>query len=731
MSVIVVHFEDLDEDEPRVQYLWDTLKKFSIEDRSRFLRFVTGRRRLPALLSVYPIMVWVTLLHPHRVFSPGKSILWHKLPSLLWQSFKYTNTNHCVFMHLFEVKQQSWFGGGNALKRDNKTICLSLSVCLSQGYSWHTTRVVHLFQHPLPPQLLQVSCFVTCSNLLYLPNYSRWVVWSPAPTSFTSPTTPGELFHQLLQPPLPPQLLQVSCLVTCSNILYLPNYSRCVVSSPAPTSFTSPTTPGELFGHLLQHPLPPQLLQVSCLVTCSNLLYLPNYSRWVVSSPAPTSFPSPTTPGELFRHLLQPPLPPQLLQVSCFVTCSNILYLPNYSRWVVSSTAPTSFTSPTTPGELLRHLLQHPLPPQLLQVSCFINCSNLLYLPNYSRWVVSSPAPTSFTSPTTPGELFRHLLQHPLPPQLLQVSCFVTCSNLLSLPNYSRWVVSSPAPTSFTSPTTPGELLRHLLQHPLPPQLLQVSCFINCSNLLYLPNYSRWVVSSPAPTSFTSPTTPGELFRHLLQHPLPPQLLQVSCFVTCSNILYLPRYSRWVVSSPAGTSFASPTTSGELSCLSIHGNSPQRLSVTPDCPLSPLPPAAGSHCLSTDVSLLLSFIVSIHDMPDVTVTPEPCHHTLGHLLFIVSIHDMSDITVTPEPCHHTLGPLLFIVSIHDTSDITVTPEPCHPTLGLLLFIFSIHDTSDITVTPEPCHHTLGKPDVICNSETCGYVPNSNEGNRQI
>ncbi|XP_064606807.1 E3 ubiquitin-protein ligase HECTD3-like [Liolophura sinensis] len=47
-----VHYDDLEETDMRVKYLWEALKAFSNEDRSRFLRFVTGRRRLPAPMYV-------------------------------------------------------------------------------------------------------------------------------------------------------------------------------------------------------------------------------------------------------------------------------------------------------------------------------------------------------------------------------------------------------------------------------------------------------------------------------------------------------------------------------------------------------------------------------------------------------------------------------------------------------------------------------------------------------
>ena len=52
MSLITAHYEDLEESDARIKYLWEALSKFSNEDRSRFLRFVTGRRRLPAPLYI-------------------------------------------------------------------------------------------------------------------------------------------------------------------------------------------------------------------------------------------------------------------------------------------------------------------------------------------------------------------------------------------------------------------------------------------------------------------------------------------------------------------------------------------------------------------------------------------------------------------------------------------------------------------------------------------------------
>ncbi|KAL3869955.1 hypothetical protein ACJMK2_042575 [Sinanodonta woodiana] len=41
-------YDSVEEEDTRVQYMWEALKNFSNDDRSRFLRFVTGRRRLPA-----------------------------------------------------------------------------------------------------------------------------------------------------------------------------------------------------------------------------------------------------------------------------------------------------------------------------------------------------------------------------------------------------------------------------------------------------------------------------------------------------------------------------------------------------------------------------------------------------------------------------------------------------------------------------------------------------------
>jgi len=51
--------EEMRKDDQRVKYLWEVLEKFSNEDRSRFLRFVTGRRRLPAVMHVVGELVLI------------------------------------------------------------------------------------------------------------------------------------------------------------------------------------------------------------------------------------------------------------------------------------------------------------------------------------------------------------------------------------------------------------------------------------------------------------------------------------------------------------------------------------------------------------------------------------------------------------------------------------------------------------------------------------------------
>ncbi|KAI5099420.1 E3 ubiquitin-protein ligase HECTD3 isoform X1 [Silurus meridionalis] len=50
----LTRYEDLEQNDVRVQHLWEALTNFTNEDRSRFLRFVTGRSRLPAPIYIFP-----------------------------------------------------------------------------------------------------------------------------------------------------------------------------------------------------------------------------------------------------------------------------------------------------------------------------------------------------------------------------------------------------------------------------------------------------------------------------------------------------------------------------------------------------------------------------------------------------------------------------------------------------------------------------------------------------
>ncbi|XP_026994813.1 E3 ubiquitin-protein ligase HECTD3 isoform X1 [Tachysurus fulvidraco] len=50
----LTRYEDLEQSDVRVQHLWEALTNFTNEDRSRFLRFVTGRSRLPAPIYIFP-----------------------------------------------------------------------------------------------------------------------------------------------------------------------------------------------------------------------------------------------------------------------------------------------------------------------------------------------------------------------------------------------------------------------------------------------------------------------------------------------------------------------------------------------------------------------------------------------------------------------------------------------------------------------------------------------------
>ncbi|NWZ78022.1 HECD3 ligase, partial [Poecile atricapillus] len=63
----LTRFEDFEPQDTRVQYFWEALNNFTNEDRSRFLRFVTGRSRLPARIYIYP-----DKMGKHLVLSTGK-----------------------------------------------------------------------------------------------------------------------------------------------------------------------------------------------------------------------------------------------------------------------------------------------------------------------------------------------------------------------------------------------------------------------------------------------------------------------------------------------------------------------------------------------------------------------------------------------------------------------------------------------------------------------------------
>ena len=59
--IVSVMLEEMRKEDQRVKYLWEVLEKFSNEDRSRFLRFVTGRRRLPAVMHVVGELVLISI----------------------------------------------------------------------------------------------------------------------------------------------------------------------------------------------------------------------------------------------------------------------------------------------------------------------------------------------------------------------------------------------------------------------------------------------------------------------------------------------------------------------------------------------------------------------------------------------------------------------------------------------------------------------------------------------
>ena len=49
-----VHLDELEPTDERLKTFWEVMTNFSNEDRSKFLRFVTGRKRLPCPLYISP-----------------------------------------------------------------------------------------------------------------------------------------------------------------------------------------------------------------------------------------------------------------------------------------------------------------------------------------------------------------------------------------------------------------------------------------------------------------------------------------------------------------------------------------------------------------------------------------------------------------------------------------------------------------------------------------------------
>jgi E3 ubiquitin-protein ligase HECTD3 len=43
----VVYEDDMSTQDKRVKYFWEAISNFSNDERSKFVRFVTGRKRLP------------------------------------------------------------------------------------------------------------------------------------------------------------------------------------------------------------------------------------------------------------------------------------------------------------------------------------------------------------------------------------------------------------------------------------------------------------------------------------------------------------------------------------------------------------------------------------------------------------------------------------------------------------------------------------------------------------
>lgn len=47
MNISVVYEDDVSCQDNRVKYFWEAISNFTNEERSKFVRFVTGRKRLP------------------------------------------------------------------------------------------------------------------------------------------------------------------------------------------------------------------------------------------------------------------------------------------------------------------------------------------------------------------------------------------------------------------------------------------------------------------------------------------------------------------------------------------------------------------------------------------------------------------------------------------------------------------------------------------------------------
>ena|SRR6218665_1679513 len=89
------------QDENKVKYLWEALENFSNEDRSRFVRFVTGRRRLPAQIHVFSGSVGI-------IFRVGSAVIWFLMVTKIHNLM--TTSGYCYWLLVF-------------------TFCFSVSIC--------------------------------------------------------------------------------------------------------------------------------------------------------------------------------------------------------------------------------------------------------------------------------------------------------------------------------------------------------------------------------------------------------------------------------------------------------------------------------------------------------------------------------------------------------------------------------------------------------------------------